>query len=157
MPIVAASAADSWGLHLVAPEGRADAELLPTPAQLRRVAQMARRFRSFMRVELDNEWGGADGDDLLYRDSIFSCGAGRFSCVVGAEGHVAACTTAAPSESEGNVRDKGLKAIWIEGFERFRGGAGICGDSSDCWLQTRNGHSPKANAFGMKQSLQVIQ
>ncbi len=155
MPLVAASSADSWGLHLVAPEGRAGAHLLPTPEQLQRVAQMARRLRSFMRVELDNEWGGAEGDDLLYRDTIFSCGAGRFSCVVHATGEVTACTTADPTESEGNVRTTSLHDMWLSGFNRFRCGTGVCGDSTDCWLQTRNGRSPKAAAFP-KRELQVV-
>ena len=153
MPIVAASSADSWGLHLVAPEGRAGGDLLPTPDQLQRIAQIARRARSFLRVELDNEWGGAEGSDLLYRDSIFSCGAGRFSCVVHSTGEVSACTTADPEESEGNVRETSLQDIWVHGFNRFRCSGGICGDSSDCWLQTRNGRSPKASSF---PSLQVM-
>lgn len=158
MPLVVASGADSWGLHLVAPEGRAQSDLLPTKEQLQRVAQMARRARSYMRVELDNEWGGAEGNDFLYRDSIFSCGAGRFSCVVGATGNVSACTTADPHESEGNVRETSLSEICTSKFDRFRTGSGLCGDSSDCWLQTRNGHSAKASAFGStRKSLEVIQ
>ena len=42
-PDVLSSAADAWGLHLMTPEGRAGEhrELLPTAAQLRRVASFA--------------------------------------------------------------------------------------------------------------------
>ncbi len=152
IPVVAASAADSWGLHLIAPEGRGadDEDLLPTAEQLRRVAQMARRARSFLHVELDNEWGGAGANDLLYRDTPFSCGAGRFSCVVSSTGDVTACTTSDPGEAEGNIRLESFHDIWVNRFDRFRcqsAGADSCADSSDCWLQTRNGRSPKQSAF----------
>lgn len=44
-PWIVASGAHSWGLHLIAPEGRGaeHRELIPTPDQLRRVAGFARR------------------------------------------------------------------------------------------------------------------
>ena len=47
VPDVLDSAADSWGFHLMTPEGRAGEhlELLPTAEQLRRVAAFGRRLR----------------------------------------------------------------------------------------------------------------
>ena len=138
------SGADSWGFHLMTPEGRASehTELLPTPRQLRRVAGFGRRLRAVFHVELDNEWGGAGRDDCFYRDSAFACGAGRFSCVVSATGDVMPCTTTDPSESQGNVRDRALSVIWAEGFSAFRTpGNGVASDCDDCWLNTRHGHS----------------
>lgn len=149
-PFVAASGADSWGLHLIAPEGRGaeHRELLPTPDQLRRVAGFARRKRSVMKVELDNEWGSAGADDAFFRGQPFLCGAGRFSCVVSATGEVMACTTTDPAESEGNVRVMPLSRIWVEGFARFRTGSrGGVTDGRECWLQSRNGHEVRAHAF----------
>mgnify|MGYP002622669470 CR=1 FL=1 len=142
--VVLQSAADSWGLHLVTPEGRAGdhAEILPTPTQLRRVAAFARRMRNVMRVELDNEWGSACDEDCYYRDDAFMCGAGRFSCVVSATGEVMPCTTTDKGESSGNVRDLPLSAIWRDGFDRFRTKHDpLRSDPYDCWLQTRNGRS----------------
>ncbi len=150
-PIVLTSGADSWGLHLVTPEGRASEQrsLLPTAAQLRRVAAFARRMRPVFHIELDNEWGSAGQDDCFYRDDRFVCGAGRFSCVISATGELMPCTTTDPRESQGNVRDRPLSMLWTEGFQRFRAGdASIESDEDDCWLQTRNGCSCRGAAFG---------
>jgi radical SAM protein with 4Fe4S-binding SPASM domain len=140
---VFASGADSWGLHLMTPEGRAreHLELLPTPRQLRRIAGFARRLRAVFKVELDNEWGGAGLDDPFYRDNAFACGAGRISCVISATGEIMPCTTTDVGVSQGNVRDRRLSDIWAEGFARFRSGHGVEGDCDDCWLNTRHGHS----------------
>jgi radical SAM protein with 4Fe4S-binding SPASM domain len=150
-PVVAASGADSWGLHLFAPEGRGAEHLalFPTPEQLRRVAAFARRRRAAFHVELCNEWGSAGADDVYYRDEPFLCGAGRITFVVGAGGEVMPCTTTDPKESEGNVRDKPLREIWAEGFGRFRrAGGGACSDGRECWLQSRNGNGCRRQAFG---------
>lgn len=148
---VFASGADSWGFHLMTPEGRAGEhpELLPTPRQLRRAAGFGRRLRAVFHVELDNEWGGAGRDDPFYRDAAFHCGAGRISCVVAATGEVMPCTTTDPAESQGNVRDRRLSDIWAEGFAPFRsGGSDVKADCDDCWLQTRHGQSCRP-AFAM--------
>jgi radical SAM protein with 4Fe4S-binding SPASM domain len=142
--------ADSWGLHLMTPEGRASehADLLPTPAQLRRVAALGRRMRAVFKVELDNEWGSAGADDAFYRDTPFQCGAGRFSCVVSATGEVMPCTTTDPAESQGNLRDLPLSRIWADGFAAFRAkGDAVKSDCDDCWLQTRHSHSCRTPAF----------
>ncbi|MCY0992444.1 radical SAM protein [Nannocystis sp. ILAH1] len=150
-PIVAASGADSWGLHLFAPEGRGaeHTALCPTPEQLRRVAAFARRKRGLFHVELCNEWGSAGADDRFYRDQPFLCGAGRISCVVGATGEVLPCTTTDLRESEGNVRDRPLRDIWTRGFTRFRSaGHRECSDGHECWLQARNGNPCREQAFG---------
>jgi len=155
MPTVLASGADSWGLHLVTPEGRGGehTDILPTARQLARVAGLARRLRSVMHVELDNEWGSAGRDDAFYRDGRFACGAGRVSCVVSAAGDVMPCTTTDAAESAGNVRDRPLNRIWAEGFGGFRGDRGEGGrpdprgDDADCWLQTRHGRSCRGAAF----------
>jgi radical SAM protein with 4Fe4S-binding SPASM domain len=147
-PIVAASGADSWGLHLVAPEGRAEASLLPTPGQLRRAAAFARRKRAVFHVELDNEWGSAGADDVFYRDHPFQCGAGRTSLVITPTGEVMPCTTVDAAESQGNVRREPLAKIWVTRFARFRkAGHGIASETKDCWLQTRNGRSCRGAAF----------
>ncbi|MBI4612607.1 MAG: radical SAM protein [Planctomycetes bacterium] len=151
LPVVLESGADSWGLHLFAPEARGNErrELFPTPDQLRRVAAFARRKRSVFHVELCNEWGSAGADDWLYRDQPFLCGAGRISCVVTSTGEVVPCTTTDPGESEGNVRQKPLSAIWAEGFRRFRErGHGVASDGLECWLQSRNGNACREHAFG---------
>jgi radical SAM protein with 4Fe4S-binding SPASM domain len=141
---VLGSGADSWGFHLMTPEGRAGEhrELLATPTQLRRVAAFGRRLRSLFHVELDNEWGSAGAEDCFYRDEPFACGAGRFTCVVSATGEVMPCTTTDPGESAGNVRDRALSDIWADGFAAFRQrGDALKSDCDDCWLQTRHGHS----------------
>lgn len=150
-PVVAASGADSWGLHLFAPEGRGAEHmaLFPTPEQLRRVAAFARRKRTMFHVELCNEWGSAGADDRHYRDQPFLCGAGRISCVIGASGEVLPCTTTDLGESEGNLRDRPLREIWTQGFKRFRQrGQGVCSDGKECWLQSRNGNACREQAFG---------
>ncbi len=150
VPTILDSGADSWGFHLVTPEGRADENrhILPTARQLRRVAALGRRLRSVLHVELDNEWGSAGEDDCFYRDDPFVCGAGRFSFVVSATGEVMACTTTDPAESQGNVRDRSLAEIWANGFEAFRTpGDPLRSDARDCWLQTRNGVSCRGAAF----------
>jgi radical SAM protein with 4Fe4S-binding SPASM domain len=144
VPTVLASAADSWGFHLMTPEGRGheNRRLLATPDQLRRAAALARRLRGLLHVELDNEWGSAGDEDCFYRDDTFMCGAGRISCVISATGEVMACTTTDILESQGNVRDRPLSEIWAQGFSAFREpGDELRSDCGDCWLQTRNGHS----------------
>jgi radical SAM protein with 4Fe4S-binding SPASM domain len=151
LPVVLASGAHGWGLHLFAPEGRgaAQRELFPTPEQLRRVAAFARRARSVLRVELDNEWGSAGDDDPLYRDTPFLCGAGRITCVVTATGEVMPCTTTDLAESAGNVRELPLSELWRDGFGRFRrSGDATCADGRECWLQARNGNACRHHAFG---------
>ena len=150
IPDVLATGADSWGFHLVTPEGRAGQgrAMLPTAAQLRRVAGLARRLRALIHVELDNEWGSAGDDDCFYRDQPFLCGAGRFVCVVSATGEVMPCTTTDPAESQGNIRDRRLRDIWAQGFAEFRTpGHARRSDGLDCWLQTRNQHSCRGPAF----------
>jgi len=150
VPTILASGADSWGLHLMTPEGRAGEhrDLLPTLDQLRRVAALGRRLRALLHVELDNEWGSAGADDCFYRDDPFMCGAGRFSCVISATGEVMPCTTTDLAESQGNVRDRPLSRIWAEGFDAFRAaGDRLRGDCSDCWLQTRHGRSCRPAFF----------
>jgi radical SAM protein with 4Fe4S-binding SPASM domain len=149
-PAVLTSGADSWGFHLMTPEGRAGQhrDLLATPRQLRRVASFGRRLRAVFHVELDNEWGSAGKDDCFYRDEAFHCGAGRHTCVVSATGEVMPCTTTDPSQSAGNVRDKRLRDIWAEGFAAFREkGHGIASDCDDCWLQTRHGHTCRPSFY----------
>lgn len=151
-PDVLRSGADSWGFHLMTPEGRAGRhrELLPTPMQLRRVAAYGRKLRGFFHVELDNEWGSAGADDCHYRDTEFACGAGRFSFVVSAAGDVMACTTTDRAESQGNLRERSLSDLWASGFAAFRGaGDPLRADTRDCWLQTRNGCSCRFSAFSM--------
>jgi radical SAM protein with 4Fe4S-binding SPASM domain len=144
LPTVLESGADSWGFHLMTPEGRAGEheDLLPTIRQLRRVAAFGRRLRSYFHVEFDNEWGSAGDQDCFYRDIPFMCGAGRFACVVSATGEVMPCTTTDISESQGNIRERSLSDIWANEFEPFRKrGYGIKSDCDDCWLQTRHGQS----------------
>lgn len=150
LPDVLASRADSWGFHLMTPEGRAgeNRDILPTAAQLRRVASLGRRLRSMMHVELDNEWGSAGRDDCFYRDDAFTCGAGRVSCVISATGELMPCTTTDPSESAGNVCDTPLSELWATGFSGFRSGKdALRGDLHDCWLNTRHGVSCRKAAF----------
>jgi len=150
MPTVLASGADSWGFHLMTPEGRAGehAELLPNARQLRRVASFGRQMRALFHVELDNEWGSAGDDDCFYRDEPFVCGAGRFTCVVSATGEVMPCTTTDKAESQGNVRARRLSDIWAQGFAAFRSPSDpLRSDCSDCWLQTRHGRSCRTAFF----------
>ena len=150
LPTILASEADSWGFHLMTPEGRAaeHREMLPTADQLRRVAAFARRIRAIVHVELDDEWGSAGADDCFYRDDPFICGAGRFTCVVSATGEVMPCTTTDPGESQGNVRSRPLGELWADGFGQFRSpGHGARSECLDCWMQTRNGHSCRRPAF----------
>jgi radical SAM protein with 4Fe4S-binding SPASM domain len=150
VPIILTCGADSWGFHLMTPEGRAGdhLDLLATPAQLRRAAALARRLRAVFHVELDNEWGSAGNDDVFYRDDPFLCGAGRTSAVVSATGEVMPCTTTDPRESQGNVRDRPLSDLWADGFAAFRGGGDpLRGDAHDCWLNTRHGRSCRRPAF----------
>lgn len=152
MDDVIASKAHTWGLHLFAPEGRGGEhrELLPTPGQLSRVAALTRRMRRRMDVDLDNEWGSAGHLDPFYRDQPFLCGAGRFTFVVAPTGEILPCTTTDLSEAEGNVRTHDLKQVWQRGFTRFRTNKDAkCSDGADCWLQTRNGNSCRAHAFGI--------
>lgn len=150
--LVARSGAHSWGLHLVAPAGRAQLDLVPRPAQLRRLAAFARSRRARFPVELCNEWGSAGADDPFYRDRPFACGAGRISMVVGPTGEVMPCTTTDTRESEGNVRRTPLRLIWRDGFARFRGGGHghdpAAADAAECWLQTRSGVRIAEASFG---------
>ncbi len=150
-PIVVNSGAHTWGLHLFAPEGRGAEHqaLLPTPAQLRRVVEFARRRRAAFHVELCNEWGSAGDQDLYVRDQPFSCGAGRISFVIASNGDVMPCTTTDTSEREGNVREQPLHELWAQGFSRFRRpGTDATLDARECWLQTRNGVEVRRHAFG---------
>jgi radical SAM protein with 4Fe4S-binding SPASM domain len=149
-PVVLRSGADSWGFHLMTPEGRAGQhrDLLATPRQLRRVAAFGRRLRAVFHVELDNEWGGAGGDEAFYRDHAFLCGAGRTSCVISATGELMPCTTTDAAESAGNVRERPLSELWAAAFGDFRSaGHGLKSDCDDCWLQTRHGHSSRSAFF----------
>lgn len=149
LPLVMASGAHGWGLHLFAPEGRGEENraLFPSPAQLQRVVAFARRAREVFPVEIDNEWGSAGENDFYYRNQTFSCSAGRTSCVVTATGEVMPCTTTDHCESAGNIRQKPLSAIWQSGFSEFRRPGG-CHDHRECWLQERNDNACRQHAFG---------
>ena len=61
------------------------------------------------------------------------------------------------AESAGNIRDRPLRRIWAEGFERFRApGDALRSDCNDCWLQTRNGHSCRKPAFQQVLTPEVL-
>jgi MoaA/NifB/PqqE/SkfB family radical SAM enzyme len=58
------------------------------------------------------------------------------------------CTTTDESESHGHVRETPLSDIWAAGFSAFRTpGDDLRFDCSDCWLQTRHGHSCRSAFF----------
>ncbi len=143
------SAASSWGLHLMVPEGRAGAqpELRLSVRQIKELIDLATRYRRCFPVTMADEIGFCGQLEPLLRDTPFYCGAGRAQCVILPDGHVVPCTTTDRSTSAGSVRDSTLYDLWEHGFSdlrryqargRCRGCAydSVC--AGGCWLQRRH-------------------
>lgn len=150
LAIVAASGADSWGLHLAVPEGRAAhrPDLMLSPAQLRRLVKFVAAKRAYFPVNMADEIGYVGDYEPLVRDVPLSCGAGRSHCVILPDGSVVPCTTLDASTAAGNINDRPLGDIWRDGFAELRswkpkGKCARCGYASacrgGCWLQRRSG------------------
>ncbi|NQT89221.1 SPASM domain-containing protein [bacterium] len=148
--IVLESAATSWGLHLIVPEGRAAErpDLLLSRAQLKRLLRFAAAKRHYLPVSLADEIGYCGFWEPLVRGEPFFCGAGRAQCVVLPDGEVTPCTTLDRSTSAGNVTETPLREIWETGFAELRAGGpeGRCARcrfapacEGGCWLQRRHG------------------
>jgi radical SAM protein with 4Fe4S-binding SPASM domain len=149
-PIVAASGAHSWGIHLPIPEGRAAErpDLLLSRRQLRRLLRFVARRRRWFPVSLADEIGWCGDWEPLLRDGPFRCGAGTLQCVVLPDGDVVPCTTLDRSTRAGSLRERPLADLWRDGFAALRAwtpdarcaacaDAAVCGGG--CWLQRRAG------------------
>ncbi len=143
------SAASSWGLHLMVPEGRAGSrpELRLSLRQTKELLDLVTRYRSYFPVTLADEIGFCGQLEPLLRDTPFYCGAGRAQCVILPDGHVVPCTTTDRSTSAGSVRDSTLYDLWETGFAdlrryQARGRCQGCAYDSvcagGCWLQRRH-------------------
>lgn len=148
--IVAAGEADSWGIHLLVPEGRAGRrkDLFLSRRRLRGLLRFVARLRKYYPVSLADEIGYCGDLEPLVRDVPWTCGAGKGQCVVLPDGEVVPCTTLDRSTSAGNINDRALRDIWRDGFAELRNArpAGKCGScryapacGGGCWLQRRAG------------------
>jgi len=148
--LVAAGGADQWGIHLLVPEGRAAdrPDLFLSKAQLKRLIKFVACKRRYFPVEMADEIGYLGYLEPLVRDVPLSCGAGRAQCVVLPDGAVVPCTTLDRSCSAGNIHERPLAQIWVEGFQDLRswrpeGKCGHCDYSpacrGGCWLQRKSG------------------
>jgi radical SAM protein with 4Fe4S-binding SPASM domain len=139
-----------WGIHLLAPEGRAavreDLEL--TPKQKRKLLADVARWRRTMPVNLADEIGYCGPGEAMLRGEPFACGAGRTQCVVLPDGHVVPCNTLDIGTAGGNLHIRSLAEIWRSGFDELRNyspaekcrtceHASSCGGG--CWLHRRAG------------------
>ena len=148
--LVLESAATTWGLHLLVPEGRAGnrRDLFLDRQQLRHLIRFAAAKRNHFPVTMADEIGYCGLWEPLLRDTPFFCGAGRMHCVVLPDGEVVPCTTLDVSTSAGNIRRKTLAEIWENGFAPLRTWSpkGKCAKcryaiacQGACWLQRRHG------------------
>lgn len=148
--IVLESAASSWGLHLVVPEGRAARRrhLMLSHRQLKWLLRFCAAKRQYFPVTMADEIGYCGAWEPLVRDEPFFCGAGKAQCVVLPDGEVVPCTTLDRSASAGNVTRQPLAEIWEHGFAELRswspqGKCAACGYAfacrGGCWLQRRHG------------------
>jgi radical SAM protein with 4Fe4S-binding SPASM domain len=148
--LAVASGVDQWGIHLLVPEGRASlrSDLFPDRKQLRRLIRFIARKRQVFAVEMADEIGYLGHFEPLVRDLPMSCGAGRSQCVVLPDGEVVPCTTLDRSHSAGNLEERTLEKIWLEGFEEIRSWVPedkcancIYGPAcrGGCWLQRKAG------------------
>lgn len=148
--LVADSGANSWGIHLLVPEGRAKEreDLFLSRRQLSGLVKFVARKRNYFPVNMADEIGYCGDLEPMLRDVPLSCGAGRAQCVVLPDGEVVPCTTLDRSCSAGNVRDQPLMEIWKHGFAELRSWRpeGRCVSceyqracGGGCWLQRRKG------------------
>jgi len=148
--VVLESAATSWGLHLLVPEGRAGRrrDLFLSRNQLRYLIRFAAARRNHFPVTMADEIGYCGSWEPLLRHTPFFCGAGRTHCAVLPNGQVTPCSTLDPAASEGNIRERGLAEIWETGFTRLRDWAPdrqcvrcryAMACRGGCWLQRRHG------------------
>ena len=148
--IVTQSGVDSWGLHLLVPEGRAKErkDLFLNKRQLAGLLRFTARKRHYFKVGLADEMGYCGSWEPLVRDVPLSCGAGRGQCVVLPDGSVVPCTTLDTSTSAGNLSENSLMEIWTNGFAQLRSwqpesGCKTCDYTlacqGGCWLQRRAG------------------
>jgi len=148
LAVVQGTAAHSWGLHILVPEGRARhrPDLTLCRADLRRLVRFVQEKRTYVKVEIADELGHCGDYEPLLRDVPMTCGAGRMMCVVLPDGEVVPCTTLDRAASAGNVQDRPLLEIWRDGFAALRRRVpadrcagcdyfSACGGG--CWLQSR--------------------
>lgn len=164
--IVARSAAQSWGLHLVVPEGRAARrkDLLLNRRQLRSLIRFVAARRSIFPVSMADEIGYLGDIEPLVRDEPLRCGAGRAQCVILPDGSVVPCTTLDRTTSAGNINQRPLADIWREGFAELRHGkprkkCGTCRYESacrgGCWLMTRHGEQCYRELFHLPEAIRT--
>lgn len=148
--LAAAGGADSWGLHLLVPEGRAASrrDLFLSRAQIKKLLRFAAAKRHYFPVEMADEIGYVGAWEPLVRDAPLLCGAGRAQCVVLPDGSVVPCTTLDRSTAAGNINETSLREIWEHGDWPMRkwtpsGKCARCEDAiacgGGCWLQRRKG------------------
>ena len=164
--IVARSAAHSWGLHLVVPEGRAATrqDLMLDRRQLRWLIRVAAARRNLFPVSMADEIGYLGDLEPLLRDQPLRCGAGRAQCAILPDGSVVPCTTLDRSTSAGNINQRPLADIWREGFVELRRRqprrpCRACQYETacrgGCWLMTRQGHHCHRDVFHLPDALRT--
>jgi radical SAM protein with 4Fe4S-binding SPASM domain len=164
--LVAASGADSWGLHLAVPEGRAAArsDLMLSKSQLRALVRFVAAKRAYFPVSMADEIGYLGDYEPLCRETPLACGAGRSHCVVLPDGSVVPCTTLDVSTAAGNLRLRPLMEIWRDGFAELRRWqpdsrcrrcdyARAC--RGGCWLQRRHGRACAKEAWHVPAALKT--
>ncbi len=120
---IMASAATCWRIALALPSGRAKGEdrFHLTDDQIRWVLDLIRKRRRRFPVMLSEEVGYMGPWDLEVRSKPFTPSEGLSVCAIMPTGDVIGATVLHDAAySEGNIKDKGLREIWHNGFQRYR-------------------------------------
>jgi radical SAM protein with 4Fe4S-binding SPASM domain len=113
---------NQWRLALATPVGRAsDNQWALSHDQIERLFRFVEGKRREFDIELSEELGYLGCLDTTTRNTPFICPSGLSFCVIMPNGHVLPCQIVYDTAySEGNVRDRSFREIWLRGFEKYR-------------------------------------
>jgi len=140
-----------WRFAVATSVGRADGEdqwVLPDE-RIDALFDYVEQSRKDFDIELSEELGYLGRRDLPTRNTPFICPSGLSFCVIMPDGNVLPCQVVYDNRfSEGNVRERSIKEIWANGFQRFRREIelpGLCNScrhrhacSGGCWARVVN-------------------
>jgi len=120
---VRASGANFWEFHLAVREGRAKANqnwMYLDKIQIKRLFRFIIDNKKIFPIFMGESCGYVGPYTRIIYDHRFFCNCGWRTFTIMPNGNIAGCPAFEPQWIEGNLREKSLRWLWKNKFERFR-------------------------------------